>query len=175
MIIAPWTGMIQSAQPFGHYPTRAGQPDAGGSGCHAARGRASPGALRPRLPLPVVGVARAHRTVRADALHEREGLQTGQRGRGRLLRTDEGRGRLPREVGGTTPRRGARPDRRVPPLVQPRAHQTITRLYEPGTIQTKPRNGCMIISKKMSAAPTPICMMSRTWFHLLVSNRGFSF
>lgn len=89
-----------------------------------------------------------------------EGLLAGQRGRGGLLRTDEGRGRLPREVGGTTPRRGARPDRRVHPLVQPRAHQTITRLDESGTIPSKPGNGCMIISKKMSAAPYPVTQIS---------------
>lgn len=104
----------------------------------------------------------------ADALHEREGLLAGQRGRGGLLRTDEGRGRLPREVGGTTPRRGARPDRRVHPLVQPRAHQTITRLDESGTIPSKPGNGCMIISKKMSAAPYPVTQISILILHTLL-------
>ncbi|MDU4035708.1 MAG: hypothetical protein E7H24_09780, partial [Bifidobacterium breve] len=33
------------------------------------------------------------------------------------------------------------------------AHQTVAWLDEPGTIPSKPRNGCVIISKKMSAAP----------------------
>ena len=50
----------------------------------------------------------AHGTLRADALHEREGLFAGQRGRGGILRQDEDRGGLPREVGGTHPQRGAR-------------------------------------------------------------------
>ncbi|MDU1104507.1 MAG: hypothetical protein E7A16_10195, partial [Bifidobacterium breve] len=31
--------------------------------------------------------------------------------------------------------------------------QTVAWLDEPGTIPSKPRNGCVIISKKMSAAP----------------------
>lgn len=39
-------------------------------------------------------------------------------------------------------------------LVQPRAHQTVAGLDESGTISSKPRNGCMTISKKTSAAPT---------------------
>ena len=70
--------------------------------------RASPGAFRPWMPLPVARMARAHGTLRADALHEREGLFAGQRGRGGILRQDEDRGGLPREVGGTHPQRGAR-------------------------------------------------------------------
>ena len=63
---------------------------------------------RPRLPLPVARMAGAHGTVRPDALDEREGLFAGQRGRGGILRQDEDRGGLPREVGGTHPQRGAR-------------------------------------------------------------------
>ena len=86
----------------------AGQPDAGESGLDAAGERASPGAFRPWMPLPVARMARAHGTLRADALHEREGLFAGQRGRGGILRQDEDRGGLPREVGGTHPQRGAR-------------------------------------------------------------------
>ena len=81
----------------------AGQPDAGESGLDAAGERASPGAFRPWMPLPVARMARAHGTLRADALHEREGLFAGQRGRGGILRRDEDRGGLPREVGGTHP------------------------------------------------------------------------
>ena len=69
--------------------------------------RASPGAFRPWMPLPVARMARAHGTLRADALHEREGLFAGQRGRGGILRQDEDRGGLPREAGGTHPQRGA--------------------------------------------------------------------
>ena len=86
----------------------AGQPDAGESGLDDAGERASPGAFRPWMPLPVARMARAHGTLRADALHEREGLFAGQRGRGGILRQDEDRGGLPREVGGTHPQRGAR-------------------------------------------------------------------
>lgn len=86
----------------------AGQPDAGESGLDAAGERASPGAFRPWPPLPVARMARAHGTLRADALHEREGLFAGQRGRGGILRRDEDRGGPPREVGGTHPQRGAR-------------------------------------------------------------------
>ena len=86
----------------------AGQPDAGESGLDTAGERASPGAFRPWMPLPVARMARAHGTLRADALHEREGLFAGQRGRGGILRQDEDRGGLPREVGGTHPQRGAR-------------------------------------------------------------------
>ena len=56
-------------------------PDAGESGLDAAGERASPGAFRPWMPLPVARMARAHGTLRADALHEREGLFAGQRGR----------------------------------------------------------------------------------------------
>lgn len=73
-----------------------------------------PGNARPLVhsdrgwPLPVARMARAHGTLRADALHEREGLFAGQRGRGGILRQDEDRGGLPREVGGTHPQRGAR-------------------------------------------------------------------
>lgn len=70
----------------------AGQPDAGESGLDAAGERASPGAFRPWMPLPVARMARAHGTLRADALHEHEGLSVGQRGRGGILRRDEDRG-----------------------------------------------------------------------------------
>ena len=51
------------------------------------------------------------------------------------------------------PRRGARPGRRLHPLVRPRAHQTAARLDESGTIPSEPGKGCVIISKKTSAAP----------------------
>ncbi|WP_443984257.1 hypothetical protein [Bifidobacterium breve] len=44
-------------------------------------------------------------------------------------------------------------DRRLHPLARPRAHQTVARLDESGTIPSKPRNGCVITSKKTSAAP----------------------
>lgn len=44
-------------------------------------------------------------------------------------------------------------DRRLHPLARPRAHQTVARLDESGTIPSEPGNGCVIISKKTSAAP----------------------
>ena len=106
------------------------------------------------MPLPVARMAGAHGTLRADALNEREGLQPRQRRRGGILRSHEDGVRLSRALGETHPRRGACPDRRVHPLAQPRAHQTVAGLDESGTISSKPRNGCMTISKKTSAAPT---------------------
>ena len=98
-------------------------------------------------------MAGPHGTVRPDAVNEREGLFPGQRRRGGVLRSNEDGIRLSRALGETHPRRGAHPDRRVHPLVQPRAHQTVAGLDESGTIPSKPRNGCVTISKKMSAAP----------------------
>ena len=106
------------------------------------------------LPLPVARMAGPHGTVRPGAVDGREGPFAGQRRRGGVLRQDEDRGGLPRALGGTTPRRGARPGRRLHPLARPQAHQTIARLDESGTIPSKPRNGCVIISKKTSAAPS---------------------
>ncbi len=44
-------------------------------------------------------------------------------------------------------------DRRLHPLAQPRAHQTVARLDESGAIPSEPGDGCVIISKKTSAAP----------------------
>ena len=81
----------------------AGQPDAGGSGCHAARGRASPGAFRPRPPLPVARMAGPHGTVRPGAVDGREGLFAGQRRRGGVLRAYEDGVRLSRALGGAYP------------------------------------------------------------------------
>ena len=43
-------------------------------------------------------------------------------------------------------------DRRLHPLARPRAHQTVARLDESGTIPSEPGNGCVIISKKTSAS-----------------------
>ena len=44
-------------------------------------------------------------------------------------------------------------DRRLHPLARPRAHQTVARLDESGTIPSKPRNGCVITSKKRPQPP----------------------
>ena len=76
-----------------------------------------------------------------------------ERRRGGVLRTHKDGVRPSRALGGTYPRRGARPGRRLHPLVRPRAHQTVARLDESGTIPSEPGNGCVIISKKTSAAP----------------------
>ena len=67
-----------------------------------------------------------------------------------------------RALGGTYPRRGARPGRRLHPLARPRAHQTVARLDESGTIPSEPGNGCVIISKKTSAAPLPFAISHGT-------------
>ena len=47
-------------------------------------------------------------------------------------------------------------------LAQPRAYQTVTRLDESGTIPSEPGNGCVIISKKTSAAPLPFAISHGT-------------
>lgn len=116
-------------------------------------GGASPGAFRPRMPLPAARMAGAHGPLRPDTVDGRQRLFPGQRRRGGVLRTHEDGIRLSRALGGAYPRRGAHPDRRLHPLVQPRARQTVARLDESSTIPSEPRNGCMIISKKTSAAP----------------------
>lgn len=81
-----------------------------------------------------------------------------ERRRGGVLRTHEDGVRPSRALGGTYPRRGARPGRRLHPLVRPRAHQTVARLDESGTIPSKPRNGCVITSKKR---PQPLIYSPR--------------
>ena len=103
--------------------------------------------------LPVARMAGPHGTVRPDMVDGREGPFPGQRRRGGVLRQDEDGIRPSRALGGTTPRRGTRLGRRLHPLARPRAHQTVARLDEPGTIPSEPGNGCVIISKKTSAAP----------------------
>ena len=105
------------------------------------------------MPLPVARMAGSHGPLRADTVDGRGGLFLGQRRRGGVLRTNEDGIRPFRALGGAYPRRGARPDRRLHPLVQPRAHQTAAQLDESGTIPSEPGNGCVIISKKTSAAP----------------------
>ena len=56
----------------------------------------------------------------------------------------------------------ARPGRRLHPLVRPRAHQPVAWLDESGTIPSEPGNGCVIISKKTSAAPLPFAISHGT-------------
>ena len=85
-----------------------------------------------------------------------------ERRRGGVLRMHEDGVRPSRALGGTYPRRGARPGRRLHPLVRPRAHQTVARLDESGTIPSEPGNGCVIISKKTSAAPLPFAISHGT-------------
>lgn len=105
--------------------------------------------------LPVPRMAGPHGTARPGAVDGREGPFPGQRRRRGVLRQDEDGIRPSRALGGTTPRRGTRLGRRLHPLARPRAHQTVARLDEPGTIPPEPGNGCVIISKKTPAAPYP--------------------
>ena len=107
------------------------------------------------LPLPVPRMAGPHGTARPDMVDGREGPFPGQRRRGGVLRQDEDGIRPSLALGGTTPRRGTRLGRRLHPLARPRAHQTVARLDEPGTIPPEPGNGRVIISKKTPAAPYP--------------------
>ena len=120
---------------------------------HSRRGGTSPGAFRPRMPLPAARTAGAHGPLRSGAVDGRQRPFPGRRRRGGVPRTHEDRARLSRALGGATPRRGARPGRRLHPLARPRAHQTAARLDESGAIPSEPENGCVTISKKTSAAP----------------------
>ena len=104
-------------------------------------------------------MAGAHGPLRPDTADGRQRPFPGQRRRGGVLRTHEDGIRLSRTLGGAYPRRDARPGRRLHPLARPRAHQTVTRLDESGTIPSKPGNGCVTISKKTSAAPPTLYQM----------------
>lgn len=120
----------------------------------AAGGGASPGAFRPRMPLPAARMAGAHGPLRPGAVDGRQRPFPGRRRRGGGPRTHEDGARLSRALGGAYPRRGTRPDRRLHPLARPRAHQTVARLDESGAIPSEPGNGCVTISKKTSTAPS---------------------
>ena len=91
----------------------------------------------------------------------RQGPLPGRRRRGGVLRTHEEGIRPSRASGGAYPRRGTRPGRRRHPPARPRAHQTVARLDEPGTIPSKPRNGYMITSPKNIRSPPPTRRRSR--------------
>ena len=141
---------------YGRLPSQRGarQP-----GCSPRRRRRCPttpvrGPFRPGIPLPVARMAGAHGTLRADALNEREGLQPDNAAAEGFF------GRMKTES--VYPEHWEKRTRdEVLVLideyihwVQPRAHQTVAGLDESGTISSKPRNGCMTISKKTSAAPS---------------------
>ena len=132
---------------------RARRQDARQGRGNAAGGSTSLGTFRPRLPLPVARMAGSHGPLRPDTVDGRQRPFPGQRRRGGVLRTHEDGIRLSRALGGAYPRRGDRPGRRLHPLARPRAHQTVVRLDESGTIPSEPGDGCVIISKKTSAAP----------------------
>lgn len=129
------------------------QQDARQGHGNAAGGSEAPGAFRPRMPLPAARMAGAHGPLRPGAVDGRQRPFPGRRRRGGVPRTHEDGARLSWALGGAYPRRGARPDRRLHPLARPRAHQTVDWLDESGTIPSEPGNGCVIISKKTSAAP----------------------
>lgn len=77
-------------------------------------------------------------TATAGAVDGRQGPFPGRR-RGGVPRAYKDGIRLSRALGGAYPRRGARPDRRLHPLVRPRAHQTAARLDESCTNTVKAR------------------------------------
>ncbi|MDC7285645.1 hypothetical protein NXH56_06655 [Bifidobacterium thermophilum] len=64
----------------------------------AAGGGASPGAFRPRMPLPVAQMAGAHGPLRPGTVDGREGLFPGQRRRGGVPRAHEDGIRLSRAL-----------------------------------------------------------------------------
>ena len=79
--------------------------------------------FRPRLPLPVARVDPHLQGAWSDAFDEREGMQSGQRGRGGVLRPSQA-GVLPQEeLPGRDDRRVHRDARRVHGLVPRQAHQ----------------------------------------------------
>lgn len=116
---------------------RARRQDARQGRGDAAQGREAPGAFRPRMPLPVARMAGAHGPLRPGAVDGRQRPFPGRRRRGGVPRTHEDGARLSRALGGAYPRRGARPNRRLHPLVRPRAHQTAARLDESCTNTVK--------------------------------------
>lgn len=74
-----------------------------------AGGSASPGAFRPRPPLPAARTAGSHGPLRPGAADGRQGPLPGRRRRGGVLRTHEDGIRPSRASGGAYPRRDARP------------------------------------------------------------------
>ena len=125
------------------------------------------------LPLPVARMAGPHGTARPDMVDGREGPFPGQRRRGGVLRQDEDGIRPSRALGGTTPRRGTRLGRRLHPLARPRAHQTVARLDEPGTIPSEPGNGRVIIQENArSPLSQGLSEYARDWGNNLTRNIG---
>ena len=125
------------------------------------------------LPLPVPRMAGPHGTARPGAVDGREGPFPGQRRRRGVLRQDEDGIRPSRALGGTTPRRDARPGRRLHPLARPRAHQTVARLDEPGTIPPEPGNGRVIIQENArSPLSQGLSEYVRDWGNNLIRNIG---
>ena len=102
-------------------------------------GGEAPGAFRPRIPLSVARMAGAHGPLRPGTVDGRQRPFPGRCRRGGVPRAYEDGVRLSRALGGAYPRRGARPDRRLHPLVRPRAHQTAARLDESCTNTVKAR------------------------------------
>ena len=94
----------------------AGQPDAGGSGCHAARGRASPGAFRPRPPLGWPGLMGRYGLTRSMGAKSRSPGNAAAEGFFGCMRTESVH---PGHWEERTRDRGARPGRRLHPLARP--------------------------------------------------------
>ena len=116
---------------------RARRHDARQGRGNVAGGGEALGAFRPRLPLPVARMAGSHGPLRPGTVDVCEGPFPGRRRRGGVLRSSEDGVRPSRALGGAYPRRGARPNRRLHPLVRPRAHQTAARLDESCTNTVK--------------------------------------
>ena len=126
----------------------------------AAGGSASPGAFRPRMPLPVARMAGAHGPLRPGAVDGRQRPFPGRRRRGGVPRTHEDGARLSRALGGAYPRRGARPNRRLHPLVRPRAHQTAARLDESCTNTVKAGEWLRDHLQENVRSPLPIVLIA---------------
>ena len=118
-------------------------------------GSEAPGAFRPRMPLPVARMAGAHGPLRPGAVDGRQRPFPGRRRRGGVPRTHEDGARLSWALGGGEHTR----DGVLVPIddcIRWHDHERIKRSIgwmSPVQIPSKPGNGCVIISKKTSAAP----------------------
>ena len=117
-------------------------------------GSEAPGAFRPRMPLPVARMAGAHGPLRPGAVDGRQRPFPGRRRRGGVPRTHEDGARLSWALGGGHTRDGVLVP--IDDCIRWHDHERIKRSIgwmSPVQIPSKPGNGCVIISKKTSAAP----------------------
>ena len=133
---------------------RARRQDARQGRGDAAGGSASPGAFRPRMPLPVARIAGAHGPLRPDTVDGRKGRSPdnaaaeGFLGRMRTESVHPGHWEERTRDGVLVP---------IDDCIRWYDHERIKRplgWMSPVQIPSKPGNGCVTISKKTSTAPS---------------------